>query len=909
MQKILRKRVIRELRANLFRYAALGLLIIFGMYMIISLVGAAETVITGVDRHAEKNCLEDGQFAVFVPLTETERKDLEKKGISLEEMFYLDFTDKEGETLRIFQNRKQINLIELDEGRLAERKEEAVLEKRYCSEHDIAVGDSITLGGKIFEIVGIGSVPDYDAPYKKLSDSSVDSKSFGMVFLDEGAYKELKESGNSDQSEEYLYAYRLNGKMTDTELKDWLKKLECDVDEVEDEYFKEYWERTAGKKEDFEEGIRKLTKGAEDLSAALEDLTDYNSNLTAGAEQILDSYLAEAESGLAEVGLKQKLTADNYEQVLDVFKTNSDNAVLRLKISTVTAQLKKLKAYRDGITGYTDGVSLTAEGAGELAEGMQELKKATDELIDTYLDVKMGNLTQFLTAEDNPRIKASADDQIINKVAGLIAGIIVMVLFTYVISVFIIHNIEQESSIIGALYALGAKKKDLMLHYLMLPVIVTWIAGLIGTLIGFSKWGIQVQMGDCYNYYSVPELHTVYSAYLVIYGMIMPPIVAAAVNCFVIHKRLSQPALKLIKNEQKISRISNMNLGDMGFISKFRIRQMLREMRTGFTIIFGMFISLLIMMIGINCYVLCKHISVENKQDTKYAYMYTYKYPEEEVPEGGEACYAKTLKKEIFGYNLDITLLGIDSQNPYFDAEVTSGKNKVILSSAMAQKYGISAGEKVILTDEESEMDYVFTVEGVTQFSTGLYAFMDIDSMRELFGAGEEYYNVVFADYKLDIEAGKLYAVTSKEEISKSSDVFVSMMMPMIYVMTAASALIFCVVMYLMMKVMVDRSSFSISLVKIFGYRKREIQKLYLNGNFYIIAVGAAICIPLAKKTMDAMYPVLISNVACGMNLTFSWQLYLGIYLSVLLLYFVINRVLLLRLKKIVPAEVLKNRE
>lgn len=48
------------------------------------------------------------------------------------------------------------------------------------------------------------------------------------------------------------------------------------------------------------------------------------------------------------------------------------------------------------------------------------------------------------------------------------------------------------------------------------------------------------------------------------------------------------------------------------------------------------------------------------------------------------------------------------------------------------------------------------------------------------------------------------------------------------------STLIFAVVMYLMMKVMIDRSAFSISLIKVFGFRTKEIRKLYLDGNFFI---------------------------------------------------------------------------
>ena len=46
-----------------------------------------------------------------------------------------------------------------------------------------------------------------------------------------------------------------------------------------------------------------------------------------------------------------------------------------------------------------------------------------------------------------------------------------------------------------------------------------------------------------------------------------------------------------------------------------------------------------------------------------------------------------------------------------------------------------------------------------------------------------------------------------------------------------------------------------------------EIKKLYLDGNFYVIAVGAAVCIPLAQKCMDLIYPIMVSNVNCGMKI------------------------------------------
>ncbi len=116
-------------------------------------------------------------------------------------------------------------------------------------------------------------------------------------------------------------------------------------------------------------------------------------------------------------------------------------------------------------------------------------------------------------------------------------------------------------------------------------------------------------------------------------------------------------------------------------------------------------------------------------------------------------------------------------------------------------------------------------------------------------------------------------------------------------------------VLYLMIKVMTDRASYSISLLKVFGYCTGEVRRLYLDGNFVVAALGALVCIPAAKGLMDVIYPYFVSNVAAGLELSFPPQLYAVIYAGVLACYLLIDLVLVRRLDRMTPAEVLKNRE
>ncbi len=827
MNKVLNKRILRDLKANFARYLALLLMIIAGMFIIISIVGAAETIITGTNELIIKNKVEDGQFNVFLPLTAEQENELTDSGATIERMFSVDMKMADNSTLRLMKVREKINLIHIDSGTLPTKTGEAVIEKRYSEEHNISLGDTVEIRERELTVTGIGTVPEYDSPMNKLSDTAVESSLFGLIFVTEEEYENIL--SETEIVEEYCYAYRLNNAMTYDELKEKIKSLDFDYTKVEDKYFLETIEEITDRKEKIKDGVNHINDGAKELC-----------------------------DGISAMGF-------------------------------IETEL------------YT--------GADELYDGTRELKKETDKLLDEFFEIEIDNLTSFMKAEENPRILAAAKDLEMNKTIGLAAGIVVMVLFTYVISVFVIHQIQRESSVIGALYALGAKKKDLIRHYITLPTIICFAGGLIGSALGFSSFGIEWQMADSYNYFSIPDISPLYPVYLIIYAVIMPPVISVIVNYIVISHRLSKTALTLMRNEQNISLRSKINLGNMGFIRRFQIRQMLREARTGVTVVFGMFICLLIFMLGMNCYVLCQNIKTENAEDTKFTYMYNLKYPEELPPENAESCYMESLSKTNMGYTHDVNIIGIDSDNKYYCAKPKKGRSSIIVASSTAQKYGLSVGDKLILSDKANDMDYAFTVDGIADYSVGLSVFMDIDSMRELFGKDDDYYNMLLSDEKLDIDEGRVYSVTTKADIEQSSAIFVEMMKGMFTMLITMSIIIFCVVMYLMMNVMIDRASFGISLVKIFGFRTKEIRKLYLNGNALTVAVGAVITIPTSKIIMNSMYPYLISNTACGMDLAFPWYMYIMIFAGIMIFYLMVNTILVGKLKKITPAEVLKNRE
>lgn len=411
----------------------------------------------------------------------------------------------------------------------------------------------------------------------------------------------------------------------------------------------------------FRDGVKAYTKGVGEASIGNQQLfgglsTLYTASevVVDGTDAVVDALIDMVEAQLKESDITVDLTADNYKEELERLTAEGSSVDAKLKDSLKDAKdtLADLEDFREGIIDYTDAVDEIADGSRELRDGVQELQDETDDMIEEYFTFDIDNLTQFLIAADNPRIDAAAGDVVINRFAGILSGIILMVLFTYVISVFVIHNIEKESSVIGALYALGVTRGQLLFHYLLNPMLISFLGGAVGCILGFSEYGTGWQMGDSTAYYSLPPMRIVTPGYLLFYSLIMPPVTAAVVNYLVINKKLKCTALSLLRNEQtagKAGRIQNMNLGNMKFLLRFQIRQMLREIRSAFAVVIGMFICLLILMMSIDCAVLCINFGNACLEETKYAYMYTYKYPTEDVPEGGTPAYVENLKRRLMG--------------------------------------------------------------------------------------------------------------------------------------------------------------------------------------------------------------------------------------------------------------------
>lgn len=914
MNRVLIKRIPRELIANFWRYLILMLLITSGMLIVVGLIAGSETIIVQSDKQTEEYKTEDGEFSTFIPLTQNEISQIENKGVTIEKKFSIDLTaNEDNSTLRVFALRKNINLPVYTSGSEPKNDSEIALEARYAEKHNITSGDKITVSGKEYTVSGLAAVPDYEYIISSFSDTSASSVDFSVMLVTSNEYDRIISSETDARASDFTYAYLLNGKMTDDELKTMITDFDFDYTEANDEYFLETVEDALKDRNEFEDGINDLYDGGKELYDGMKDLSD-------GGEELYDS-AKEFSDGAGEVNDGAKELNDGLSQINEytpVISSVSPELSVGIKsayrgsaeLSDGTNELYDAsKELADGAGELSDAIDEAKDGSKELYDGISELKDKSDEILDTAFKVDIANLTSFVKREDNVRIQAAKGDIITQKSMGILAGIVVMILFVYVISVFVVHQIKRESTVIGALYALGAKKNTLLLHFTLLPVIVAFLGGALGFFIGKSDTIIYLLSESEYNYYSIPNYDTVCPAYLYAYGLVMPGVLAFIVNALVINGKLSKTALSLLKGGSAETKHSKVKIRSNDFPTRFRIRQIFKEMRVSVAIILCLAISTVIVVLGFTIDAYCRNVSTEALKDVKYEYMYLLKYPEKTVPNGGEGIYVESLTTEIGGYSHEIAIYGISDKSKYFDAEIKEGTHSITASNAFMDKFSASVGDKYILSDKGGKTDYVFDITGETDYDAGLTVFMNIDDMRKLFGKDDDYYNCVVSEKELDIPAGRIYSSSTRDDLRKSSETFTDFMGGTVKMVVIMGFVILFAVIYLMTGVLVDRSKYGIALMKIFGYNAKNVKKLYLSGNFYMIAIGGLICLPLAKLFVNAIYPALVLNMACGIYLELSPWIYVIVYAAILVSYVIVNALMTNKLNKITPAEVLKNRE
>lgn len=228
MRNPLNKRWKRELKEDFGKYLVIFLFLAGTIALVSGFLVASDSMIYSYDESFEKYQIEDGNFELSEKADQSLIDSLEKEAaVTIYENFYVEEETKEVDsTLRIFKNRSdEMDGVCIMDGEIPTKKGEIAIDRMYADNNNLKVGDTITVGKKKLDIVGLVALSDYSALFSNNSDLMFDSIKFGVAVV---VPEQFEDFGDTHFHASYAWKYK-NKPEDDTEAKemseDFLKVL------------------------------------------------------------------------------------------------------------------------------------------------------------------------------------------------------------------------------------------------------------------------------------------------------------------------------------------------------------------------------------------------------------------------------------------------------------------------------------------------------------------------------------------------------------------------------------------------------------------------------------------------------------------------------------------------------------
>jgi len=161
---------------------------------------------------------------------------------------------------------------------------------------------------------------------------------------------------------------------------------------------------------------------------------------------------------------------------------------------------------------------------------------------------------------------------------------------------------------------------------------------------------------------------------------------------------------------------------------------------------------------------------------------------------------------------------------------------------------------KLVLNNRH--VDIVFDTEhsieitDIADTGLGSVIFVSLDRFNGMLGWEQGSYNAILSMTALDIDQDLIYMTSSPEKMAEGLAGYMALMNMLLYGVAVIAAVIGLIIIYILASISIDENKGNISLMKVFGYKKKEINALLINGSRVIVALGFIIAVPLAYQSI-----------------------------------------------------------
>lgn len=590
----------------------------------------------------------------------------------------------------------------------------------------------------------------------------------------------------------------------------------------------------------------------------------------------------------------------------------------------------------------------------------KEEKEVSEDLME---DIgKIVTLEAFVPQYQNQAINFTGDDMGSDKAMIIMLLYIVIVIMAFVFGITISNTIRKEAGVIGTLRASGYTRRELVMHYMTLPVLITLVGALIGNILGYTVFK-DVCAGMYYGSYSLPTYVTIWNAEAFLLTTVVPVVIMLVVNYGILRHKLKLSPLKFLRRDlsgRKQKRAIRLS-PKIKIFSRFRLRVIFQNMSNYIVLFIGILFANLLLMFGLLLPSVLSHYQLEIQDNMLAKYQYMLQVPVSAVSGNKFEGLISLLEfymdsetknedaEEFSAYSLntlpgkykseEVLLYGIEPDSKYvkinFDDtqdKIESGnteekKNEgktdkpadeikkestgVYISKAYADKFLLHEGDTITLKEKYEKDEYSFKIVGIYDYTAALCVFMPRSDLNDLFDLGDDYYSGYFSDTEItDIKNQYIGSVVNLEALTKISRQLDVSMGSMMGLVNGFAIMIYMVLIYLLSKIIIEKNAQSISMVKILGYTNGEISRLYILSTSVVVVLCLLLSLPIETAVMNVLFrEMMLASISGWITLWIDPMIYVQMFGAGIVTYGLVALLEFRRVKKVPMDEALKNVE
>lgn len=460
-------------------------------------------------------------------------------------------------------------------------------------------------------------------------------------------------------------------------------------------------------------------------------------------------------------------------------------------------------------------------------------------------------LINYLARENNNRIISPAQIATgVTQMAYMFGPI--LFLLTAVFCVIIITKIlKYDKSIIGILYSIGYQKTELKKFYLRIFYFISIVSSILGITIG-----MLLSIPICNFYASLGNIPTITFDDLVnwkaiLLGIAIPFVVLTFTGRIVINKYLKRDVILLLKVKiQSKNRGRKYNL-IRSYIGKnlYSFRTLFRNKGRLLAFVFSVFLATAIMLMGLIMKTSVTTIYDDGlESNINYEYLYVLNgYYKDELATGEGII---NLSLELEESKNTVNIIGVQPDTEYFnfngiDSSVNLTKGFYI-SNLLAKTSNLKAGDKINLVDPVSLEKYQVEIQGIVDVNEQKALYTSLYNLNVLMENDSKEYNSIISNKQIDDNNDRIVSTVKRAELLVSlKSSLENSVLSVVNVLIIMGISIGIVVIYMITSMTVEESEPTITMLKVLGYKDKEISKMIFSGYKYLILVLYLLSIPM----------------------------------------------------------------